>query len=396
MAFLLSSQNVFEYLITQGICSPKDKEESKIELKPAKNFNLLITLPKNHKILIKQERYNQEGKTYGEFFNEWRIHDLCRQFTDLQQISPYLSEALDFNPQDSIIIFNYLTKYRDLSDFYGKESTFPNQIATSLGKTIALIHKLTWNRQDYRDFLHNYKGGLKEERPNLTANLERITPEIFSRVPVDGLKFFALYQRYDSLAKAITHLNNTYTACCLTHNDLKFNNILLSLNWQQTTTNTSSFNHSIIKIIDWENSNWGDPASDLGTLIGSYLQIWLQSMITSKTIPIEESLRLATTPLEILQPSIAALTIAYLNHFPEMLETSPDFLLRVVQFAGLALIETIQSKLQHEKSFGNSGICMLQVAKSLLCRPEQSIPTVFGMAALELTHRAIRSEVVKE
>ena len=32
----------------------------------------------------------------------------------------------------------------------------------------------------------------------------------------------------------------------------------------------------------------------------------------------------------------------------------------------------------YEKSFGNQGICMLQVAKSLLCRPEQSLATVFG------------------
>ncbi|MDJ0620965.1 MAG: phosphotransferase [Calothrix sp. MO_192.B10] len=389
MPFLLSSQNVFEYLINQGICSPEDKEQSQIELKPAKNFNLLITLPNSHKILIKQERHNQEGKTYGEFFNEWRVHDLCRQFPDLQKLLPYLSSALDFNPQHSIIVFNYLKNYQDLSEFYVKKSNFITQIATSLGTTLASIHKLTWNHQDYREFLHNYQGGLAEEIPNLTAGLERITPEIFSWVPVDGLKFFALYQRYDSLGKAIAQLNHTYKACCLTHNDLKLNNILLSLDWQQP-------NDSIVRIIDWENSNWGDPASDLGTLIGSYLQIWLDSMITSKTIALEESLRLATTPLEALQPSIASLAIAYLNHFPEILETSPEFLLRVVQFAGLALIETIQAKLQHQKSFGNSGICMLQVAKTLLCRPEQSIPTVFGMPALEITHRAVRSERVKE
>jgi hypothetical protein len=389
MAFLLSSQNVFEYLIHQGICSPENKAESKIELKPAKNFNLLITLPTSKQILIKQERYNQSGKTYGEFVNEWRIHDLCCQFPDLQTLHPHLSEALDFNLQDSIIIFNYLKDYLDLADFYATGNNFYSQIATSLGATIALIHKSTWRREDYREFLQNYQGGMNEKRTDLTANLDKITPEIFSWVPGDGLKFFALYQRYDSLSKAIAHLNHTYTPCCLAHNDLKLNNILLSSDWQQSKD-------CIIRIIDWEKSNWGEPASDLGTLISSYLQIWLQSMITSKTIALEESLRLATTPLEVIQPSIAALAIAYLNHFPEILSASHNFLLRVVQFAGLALIETIQAKIQHEKVFDNSGICMLQVAKTLLCRPEQSIPTVFGMAALELTHRAIGREGGRE
>lgn len=154
--------------------------------------------------------------------------------------------------------------------------------------------------------------------------------------------------------------------------------------WEQGIGN------STIRLIDWERCSWGDPAFDLGTLIGSYLHIWLGSMITSKTMSIDESLRMATIPLEMIQPSVAALAIAYLNHFPEILEHRPDFLQRVVQFAGWNLIVAIQSILQYQKSFGNTGICMLQVAKSLLCRPEASIPTIFGIQASELT--ALRAE----
>jgi len=66
------------------------------------------------------------------------------------------------------------------------------------------------------------------------------------------------------------------------------------------------------------------------------------------------------TPLEQLQPSIAALTKAYFSDFPEIVAPS-QFLRRVVQFSGLALIQ-IQA-IQYQKSFDNTGICMLQVAK---------------------------------
>jgi thiamine kinase-like enzyme len=131
-------------------------------------------------------------------------------------------------------------------------------------------------------------------------------------------------------------------------------------------------------LIDWERSTWGDPAFDLGTLISSYLQLWLGRLIISSSLSIEESLRLAITPLESLQPSIAALTQAYLQTFPEILEHRPDFIIRIVQFSGLALIQQIQAMIQYQKSFGNTGIAMLQVAKTLLGRPEASIPTVFG------------------
>jgi hypothetical protein len=82
--------------------------------------------------------------------------------------------------------------------------------------------------------------------------------------------------------------------------------------------------------------------------------------------------------LDQVQPSIAALTQAYLQAFPQILIDRPDFLERTVQFAGLALIQGIEAAIQYQKTLGNGGIAQLQVAKSLLCRPVQSMPTVFG------------------
>jgi hypothetical protein len=172
-------------------------------------------------------------------------------------------------------------------------------------------------------------------------------------------------------------LGTSVNLSCLTHNDLKLNNILLFKDWQDSSNN-------IIRLIDWERSAWGDPAFDLGTLIGSYVQIWLASLVISNSLSIEESLRLAITPLELLQPSIGTLTQAYLNTFPEIVKHRPDFLQRVVQFAGFAIIQQIQAMIQYDKSFGNMGIAMLQVAKALLCRPVQSISTIFGAASVEL------------
>jgi hypothetical protein len=152
------------------------------------------------------------------------------------------------------------------------------------------------------------------------------------------------------------------------------NNILLFNSWENRRSNAS-----LIRLIDWERCAWGDPAFDVGMLIGSYLQLWLSSLVVSQTIAIEEALKLAMVPLDVLQPSILALMTAYLESFPEILLQVPNFLSRVVQFAGLSLIQQIQAAIQYQKTFDNSGICMLQVAKSLLCRPSASIPTVFGV-----------------
>lgn len=376
MTFLLNSQNVFDYLTRHNLCSQVEKDQIEIELKPAKNFNLLLTLQNNQKLLVKQERHNHEGKASGEFLSEWRIQEFLQRFPELNHLHPSLPEILHFDAENSIIVFRYLDDYQDLMEFYTKENNFSKEIPVAIGTFLAAIHRHTFNNQEYQDFFSQHPNNPRTEQVrNLIRGLERIEPEIFGLVPADGLRFFALYQRYDSLGEALTNLGNAVIPCCLVHNDLKLNNILVHKNWQQPT-------NSIIRLIDWERSAWGDPAFDLGTLISSYVQLWLGSLVISKSLSLEESLGLAMTPLEKLQPSIATLTQVYLQTFPEILEHRPDFLLRVMQFTGFGLIQGIQAMIQYQKTFGNAGIAMLQVAKSLLCRPEQSMPTIFGASEL--------------
>ena len=375
---LLNSDNVFDYLINCNCSNSSEQNKSKVESLPAKNFNLLVTLPDNRKLLVKQERHNLEGKTVGEFKIEWRIQEWLQKFSAQTNLSVFLPELLHFDPINSIIIFRYLDDYRDLMDFYAKESSFPPKIANTIGNLLATIHRDTYEQESHRQFFKSKENSeVGNQFPRLIEGLARITPEIFSSVPADGIKFFTLYQRYDSLGNAIAKLGQDFSPSCLTHNDLKLNNILLHQDWENT-------DKSIVRLIDWERSSWGDPAFDLGTLFASYIQIWLGSLVISKSLSIEESLNLAMTPLGEIQPSIAALTKAYLETFPEILSHCPDFLQRVVQFAGFALIQRIQAMIQYQKSFGNTGIAMLQVAKSLLCRPERSMPTLFGKDVVEI------------
>ena len=379
--FLLNSDNIFEYLNQHNFDNfgnRAEQNQSTVKLLAAKNFNLLVTFADDRKLLVKQERHNLEGKAAGEFKSEYRIQEWLQQFPEQKSLSSSLPKLLHFDAENSIIIFRYLDDYRDLMDFYVKESSFPLEISSAIGTLLATIHRDTFKQENYRQFFEDRDDSqIGNQLPRLIQGLERIKPEIFGAIPADGLKFFALYQRYDSLGIAIAELGTAFTPSCLTHNDLKLNNILLHTDWQQP-------DNTIVRLIDWERSSWGDPAFDLGTLFGSYIQIWLSSLIVSKSLSIEESLSLAVTPLEQLQPSIAALTKAYLETFPEILEHRPDFLPRVVQFAGLALIQQIQAMIQYQKSFGNTGIAMLQVAKALLCRPERTMPTLFGKAVIEI------------
>ncbi|BBD66212.1 aminoglycoside phosphotransferase [Nostoc commune NIES-4072] len=381
MVLSLSSHNVIQYLLEAGLCSSEDGASDKSELPgiSKNNFGLLVTLADNRQLLIKQERNlkNNDGAPH-ELFQEWLFHQLLQQFPVLGNISAIAPLVVHFDEENSILVRNYLGDYLELATFYHNNDIFPQEIATAIGTTLAGLHRATYNRREYKDFMATApQGEFRYGFYNPAQGIESIGREIFGTVPTEALKFYLLYQQSESLESAIADLAYDWNPCCLTHNDLKLNNILVHSRWEK-------LDNCLVRLIDWEACSWGDPAFDLGTLLASYLGIWLKSLVVDPTIELEESLHLALTPLESLQPSIIALIRAYLNAFPMILEYRSDFIVRVIQFAGLALIHQIQDMITCQKSFNNADICMLQVAKSLLTMPQQGVLTIFGISELEI------------
>jgi Phosphotransferase enzyme family len=391
MKIILDTNNVFEYLAALDYCKITDKDDSKITIISAKNFNLHISFSDNRNLLVKQEIHDSLGNAMGEFWVVWRINKLMKEFSDFgNKIANSLPDLLHFDPENSILIFNYAIDHVDLFDFYVKENQFPVSIAGLIGKLLGTIHSQTFQCIDYKRKLEEYyldcseifTPGIEEHAPlrerksysaiDIIERISRITPQIYRTMPQECLHFFRLYQRDSSLSKAIAALKSSITPSCLIHNDLKINNILLNLNWTSSAS-------KVIKLIDWERANWGDPAFDIGCILCSYLEIWLDGLTINSTLSINESLQLATTPLELLQPSLSNLVRSYIEIFPQIMLDRPDYFNRAVQFTGLSLIERIEITIDEERTFGNRGIVMLQVAKQLICSPQTAMNTLFGI-----------------
>jgi hypothetical protein len=376
----LSSQNVIQYLQQAGLCRPEhgNVDKSVLPENNHKNWNLLVMLADNSQLLIKQERKINQDFSSHELFNEWLFHQLLEKFPVIGNIGAIASSLLHFDQENSILVRSYLSEYVELERFYQHSSIFPTEIASAIGTTLAGLHRATFNKREYRDFMSTAPAGqFRYNFYNPAQGLPSINPETFGIIPTEALQFHLLYQRYETLESAIADLAYQWQSCCLTHNDLQLSNILVHSRWQQ-------LDNCLIRFIDWEACGWGDPAFDLGTLLASYLSIWLSSLIVDPTLELEESLNLAVIPLEALQPTILALIQAYLDGFPMILEYHQDFIMRVIKFAGLALIQQIQDRIECQKSFDNRNLCMLEVAKSLLTMPEQSVLTIFGISELEI------------
>lgn len=381
----LSSNNVFQYLIEVDICQEQEIELIKINPKCSQGSNnlifLTIHLPSDHQLFVKQDHHHSNGEKANIINREWRLHNCLQSLPDLDQTYSLLLEILHFDDSNSILIYKETENYISLENYYKKNKIFPIAIAELVGTTLANLHRETLNSQNCCDFMNEVVDGkCYYQFPHPSYLLDRLEPEtLIKEFPPEGNRFMAFYHRYESLRDAVTELVVTRNHYCLTHNNPELNNILIPWQWEGILSPIERSDERIIRLINWEKCSWGDPAFDVGTAISGYLLLWLGSLIIHPAIKLEKSLELATIPLEVIQPSVVTLTSSYISSFPKVLEEFPDFFSRVVQFTGLALLYKVVARIQSFEGFDNREICILQLAKSLLCQPEKSFRSIFGM-----------------
>lgn len=348
-------------------------------------FGFLLHLTaQNNSFLVKQNRVDSEGRTSGSLITESSVQDLINRFTELASIQPIISEILKFDRQNSAIVAVFYENYISLDDFYEIHNTYDSRIAHMLGVNLATIHQATYKQQQQREYLrqHNIRE-LARKPPGFIRRLNSISPSIFARTCPDGLTFYKLYQRFPSLNQAVIELYDRLQPACVTHNDLTLDNFIIDTQID-LSSDSARIRPEQLKIIDWEFISWGDPAADLGMLVSQYLSEWLGSLVADGNLDLNTILRLASCPLEKITPSLQAFLQAYLTQFPEILNYRPDFIRRIVQFAGIGILSRLSYYAEYHFQFDNESICKLQVAKNLLCNPQQAIETLFATTEAEL------------
>jgi thiamine kinase-like enzyme len=370
MVIALDSHNFLPYLHQHHLL-PAAVADVTTQIMSARNFNLLVRAEGQPSLLLKQETISSHGQQSGKLLQEWRLQQLTQQIPELVNLQARLPQVLHCDEANGIVVNRFLEDYWDLSDYYDRELCYPPALATTLGQLMGQFHNLTFDRPAIAQAVLAQVGPAKLRAKQFLRQMDNLNSKIFGVIPQDCLRFYKLYQQYPSLEDAVQQLATTNSPCTLVHNDMKLNNILVHRQWE-----TSS--EPPLRSIDWERAGWGDPASDLGMMLGSYLNLWLDSLVVGAELSITESLQLATVPLAALQPSLLAMVAAYLEVFPAILLARPAFVLQVMQYAGLALIGRIEARIAYSRHFGNGGVVMLQVAKQLLCTPASFVTTIFG------------------
>ena len=232
-------------------------------------------------------------------------------------------------------------------------------IARQLGRQLARLHaRLRWSAARPASF---------ELRPTPPWCYSLAAPlaETLADASAGSLRLLARVQS-TALAEALDRLTAAWQPTTLVHNDLKFDNVLVG--------RSRPFE---ITIADWETGASGDPAWDVGSLVGEFLTAWLASMSPDRDASIDEIRASATRPLAAMLPVIRA----YLDAYRAGADASPEFLYRTVANAGARVLQSAYESLQDHRSLTPLSALQMQLAVNIISRPEQAAVRLLELGA---------------
>ena len=385
MEVILSLDKVVDYLKKHKVCPLDFQPAVPVARKEGTNFNLVVRSADSHDFLVKQNRVASDGRAFSSLAAEWLVQELINNFSSLAEIQSLVSKVVLFDRPNGILVSIFYDDYISLDRLYQTRMSFDSRIARIMGMNLAIIHSASYQQQQQREFLAQHIRFDKAARqPGFVQRLNNLNPSIFAKVCPDGMAFYKLYQRFPSFEQAVIELYEQIEPACLIHNDLTLDNFILD-SQLDLDSDSIQIRAEQLKIIDWERITWGDPAVDLGMVVSEYVGgIWLGNLIADNCLDINTMLNLAIFPLETITPSLKAFLQGYLAQFPQIVSYRPDFLRRVVQFTGIGILNRLSYYVEHHYPFHNNSLCKLQVAKNLLCYPQQGIETIFGATEAEL------------
>jgi hypothetical protein len=268
----LKYKNLFHYLVDAAIYQEDDLEDLKIDLS-SQASNWVLELPRNlGKVFVKQTPHHSGLYNDIRIWKEWHIYNFLQSDKSLDYVSSLTPELLHFDENNLILIYKCPTDYISLKKYYKNQEYFPNFLAQLVGTTLAKLHSETINSQQCHTFvseLEECKLNYQLPYPDYLSDylVSRIEPESLKKTQSVSWRFLGIFQQSEAVREVVTDLVLNHRHCCLTHNNIQFNNILIPRHWEKLVTETPDSDRSLIKLIDWEAYSWGDPACDLGKAI---------------------------------------------------------------------------------------------------------------------------------
>ncbi|MEP6775540.1 MAG: phosphotransferase [Chloroflexota bacterium] len=365
---VLTPKEIAPYLIESGLVSARSIVEGDLAVLDAsrRNSNFKVVSERGTSYLIKQGVDRERASTIA---NEASVCSFLQSDAAYAPLRSYLPVLHMYSPEEHVEVFEFVRDAYDLREYHTRLGRFPTNLATDLGLVLGTLHSArslagTTGHIERRDApwpltLHRPNFALYERMSN--ANVQLVST--VQSFPAFGMLLDALRARWPEFAGG--------EAGALVHYDIKLDNVLVVRDGSGRTKD--------IKLVDWELAGLGDPAWDVGALLGEYLGFWLLSIPITGESPPERFLDMALYPLSRIQPALGAFWRSYKEQTGLDGQEAAPFLWRAVAYAACRLLQTAFESSQGSSRLTGNALCLLQLSFNVLQRPFEAAAQLLGI-----------------
>jgi hypothetical protein len=346
---MLEQSDITHYLLSLGLVKSRDVVEEDLTILDVSRRNcvFLATTRAGPAFVIKQG-------TVPTLAHEAAV---LRALADADQLTGCVPVVVHHEPDAGLLVLMTPGGGRDWGEHHG-DGRFPRLSAQTLGRLLAALGELPADLVESPPPDEDPLWGLSLPEPprSLLLGLSAAAQDLVARVQASA-----------ELCGRLEALREVSCGPGLMHGDLRWDNCL-------AIAAPGGRRRTRVLLVDWELAGPGPAGYDMGTAIAEYLSLWVGS------IPIlapEDTSRLvghALHPLRRMQPAIHRLWVGY--HRAGDGRVSPG---RVVEFAGVRLLQTAVERAQGLGRPSAHVVTLLQLADNLLRRPDAAAAGLLGL-----------------
>jgi hypothetical protein len=349
---VLEFSDVVRYLLARGAVSRETVVDADLVVRDmsSRNRNFRVEISSGTGFHLKQ---GSDSNTRVAVAHEAAVYREVRQRNPrFAEFMPFLQ---DFDDGTGVLLLRLIRDAEDLRAYHLRTKQFPTDLGATIGEALALLHMLTPPACE-ADYPCPYPSFFNLYRPRL---------EIFRSASAANLQLIRIVQSSSDFCQRLDVLRERLRREALLHNDLKWDNMLLSPEG--------------LRLVDWETAEFGDPAWDLGSVFGQYLSWWIFSMPVSGGKPPDNFADLAAFPLASMKPALNACWTAYFSTRSLASSESSQLLLRAVAMTGVRLMQSAFEASQFATHLTSSDILHIQLASNIVERPVDACRHLLGL-----------------
>ena len=358
MAFQ-SQHDVVAYLLKSGLLPARAVVDGELEIADAsqRNANFKVIVPGGRSYLVKQ---GVDPDRRATLLREAALYRAFSSARDAKGVRRFTVRSFGYDESEHVLVlelFSDAQDFRNLAD----AGALPRNLAFSLGTALATLHADGPGAHIHEDLsARESVWALAIHRPDLA---------LLGRISSGNMRLVSIIQEAEDVGRALDDLHAQWRVEAWIHGDVRWANCL------------SGPPRSSFKLVDWELAGRGDPAWDVGAVLGEHLHAWLHSISITSRATLSRLSPASQRRLMRSRASLRHFWSAYVRRARIDRGTAGDRLRRAAGYAGARLLQAAYEQMNGATELTPTVIGLLQLGSNVLRRQEEALTELCGFNA---------------